>query len=195
MSAPHPRLSLFQVGTGLGRRVWPGFQPHCPSHSSHHADAAHSADGGTARASVRRGDRLREEEVHLVIIRIGIVRDPGSQHKPGVWEATGRSWQGPHEEEQGRGEPMRRRGAGTPGTPLGLREWSGDGLPSGPHSLLTADAGAEPNQPCPSQSPELTVQEVLVRVGTQGWSGTPRPEDHGLMPQEVGIEACVQLPS
>lgn len=91
---PHTLASvrlLFQVGTGLGRRVWPGFKPHCPFHSSHHADTAHSADGDTARASVRRGDRLREEEVHLVIIRVGVVRDPGGQHKPGVWEVTGKS--------------------------------------------------------------------------------------------------------
>lgn len=39
------------------------------------------------------------------------------------------------------------------------------------------------------------MQEVLVRVRTQGWPGTPTPEDHGLTPQEVGREACVQLPT
>lgn len=74
------------------------------------------------------------------------------------------------------------------------------GCPSGPHSSVSSPTslpvpGADPSQPCPQQNPGLTVQEVLVRVRTQGWSGTPTPEDHGFTPQEVGIEARVQLPS
>lgn len=40
----------------------------------------------------------------------------------------------------------------------------------------------------------LTMQQALVRVRTQGWSETPTPENHGLAPQEVSSEACVQLP-
>lgn len=38
------------------------------------------------------------------------------------------------------------------------------------------------------------MQQALVRVRTQGWSETPTPENHGLAPQEVSSEACVQLP-
>lgn len=39
------------------------------------------------------------------------------------------------------------------------------------------------------------MQEVLVRVRTQGWPRTPTPEDDGLTPQEVSSETCVQLPT
>lgn len=163
----------FQVGTGLGRRVWPGFQPHCPFHSSHHTDAAHSADGDTARASVRRGDCLREEEVHFVVVWVRIVRDPGGQHKPGVWEVTGRSWEGPHGEEQGRGEPMRRRrGTGTPGTPLGLREWSGDGLP--------LRSPLPPRCWCQGQNPvSLALHRALSSPCRRFWSESERKAGRG----------------
>lgn len=72
--------------------------------------------------------------------------------------------------------------------------------PSSPHSSISSPAsllmrGADSSQPCPQKTPELTMQEILVRVRTQGWPGTPTPEDHGLTPKEVGSEACVQIPT
>lgn len=81
----------------------------------------------------------------------------------------------------------------------GPRGWSGGGPPlQSPlqHPLQPpAGAGPDPSQPCPEQAPGLTVQDVLVRVRTQGRPGTPTPEDHGLAPQEVSSEARVQLPA
>lgn len=66
----------------------------------------------------------------------------------------------------------------------------GIGWKSPPQHQLPASPPA-----LPSAAPGLTMQEVLVRVGTQGWPGTPTPEDHGLMPQEVSSEASIQLPA
>lgn len=77
---------LLRVGAGWGRgsaaRTSP---PSPPLPPSHHADAAQAADGDMARAPIWRRDSLREEEVHLVIVLVRVVCDPGSHHKPGVW--------------------------------------------------------------------------------------------------------------
>lgn len=73
------------------------------------------------------------------------------------------------------------------------------GCPSCLHSSTSSPAPGpgwgRPPPASPSAGPRLTVQEVLVRVRTQGRPGTPTPEDHGLAPQEVGSEARVQLPT
>lgn len=77
MSAPpSPSVCpLFQVGDRAGKACGQDSAPYIlPSP----ADAAHSADGGTARASVRRAN-LREEEATLSAVRVGSVGDPGSQ--------------------------------------------------------------------------------------------------------------------
>lgn len=87
---------LLRVGASWGRGS--AAKTSLPSPSlprSHHADTAHAADGDMAQAPIWRGDSLREEEVHLVIIRVRVVRDPGSHHKPGVWVGgDGGSWWG-----------------------------------------------------------------------------------------------------
>lgn len=88
---------------------------------------------------------------------------------------------------------MRRRGAGTPGTPLGLREWSGDGLPSGP-SLLAAVLEQNPVS--------LALRRALGSPCRRFWSesnarlvGDPQTGRSWPHAPGVGIEACVQLPS
>lgn len=60
-------------------------------------------------------------------------------------------------------------------------------------SSLFPVRGMGPKPSCP-RGGGLTMQQALVRVRTQGWSETPTPENHGLAPQEVSSEACVQLP-
>lgn len=82
-----PSLQWDQVGE---EEVQQGLHRPSPSPpSSHHADTAHAADSDMAWATIWRRDSLREEEVHLVIILVRVVSDPGSHHKLGVWARGG----------------------------------------------------------------------------------------------------------
>lgn len=75
--------------------------------------------------------------------------------------------------------------------PQELEVWPVHPMPPSSYLLSPQRDGSQAALP----SGGLTMQDALVRVRTQGWSGTPTSENHGLTSKEISREACVQLPT